>query len=996
MNSSLPLQHNSGNSSTLLSQLLPLQSLGVCLEFVRHSQFRFHHNSAVNALIRRLIRGNTAAERQMPFANSELSRYLLIDVPENGRLEYQPGELYHFSIIALPGSEALLFHLVNRLKALPVSLADNNKKSDFFTDNIRLHQLTDNFTQQVITDTEDLSQYAEQQLQTESAIWQQQQHFTWHWLSPAKILKAKNNQQRYNDDRYCADASDLSGELLFNRLYDACNTLLRERQLQVLPPRPPAPKISQQQHYCFWVDSHNKDEQMGGLLGHHAISLHADTDSFWYQLLILGQYLGLGVKRSYGWGRYWLQTDEGGRTYRRLAAAQSLLPGLLNESSLQQAWRDKKTSPINRRYKWQYETQQLEQDSSFYSDELPDSIRRRASQILAGEYQVPGLSGYLVDKPQGGIRALAVPPFGDRIIQRAVATKLGAMLDRLMGDRSFGYRKGYSRQSAADQIQRAYRQGAGWVLDADIDAFFDQVEHHHIACRLQALFPDDPLIYWLMQWLSAPVKFQQKTVQRDKGLPQGSPISPLLANLMLDDFDADMKRQGFNTIRFADDFIVTCKTQQQAEKAQLAALKSLNEHGLTLKKSKTRVTSFERGFHFIGYLFCNDLVLDVGSEYKQNDPHNAANKDQTSGWLAAWQQQHQTGAETGAEATTAAQRPLPVYNNQQPYAVGVRNQLGSLITITGKNCVLSNRNERLVVSREDETLINVPWRGLRAVLLLGQHHITHPAMLKALQHQVPIHLTDFRGRYQGQLSQGQPVNGHKLWLQQQSASNNHSLCLHISKEIINARIRHQQETLRQKGWPVPPQLGQALSQLQRASSNEQILGQEGLATRYYFSAIQNQLESQWQFNERNRRPPKDPVNVMLSLGYTCLHANVDALIQVDGLCPQIGFLHRSHGRFSALAADLMEPFRHIVERTTLTLINTQQIKVGDFSWQARGCIMAPQAKRLFLASLVSRFETQLKDRDGKAGTLCEHISWQNNRLKEMLRGQGVFKAWRYR
>ena len=123
----------------------------------------------------------------------------------------------------------------------------------------------------------------------------------------------------------------------------------------------------------------------------------------------------------------------------------------------------------------------------------------------------------------------------------------------------YAYRRGFSRQGAARAIEQAYAEGYRYVLDADIRAFFDRVDWTILFAKLEALYPDEPLVELLRAWIEAPVLFDGRHIERHCGLPQGSPVSPLLANLYLDTFDEELLDQDFRLVRFADDFVVLAK-----------------------------------------------------------------------------------------------------------------------------------------------------------------------------------------------------------------------------------------------------------------------------------------------------------------------------------------------------------------------------------------------------------------------------------------------------
>ncbi|GAL06229.1 retron-type RNA-directed DNA polymerase [Photobacterium aphoticum] len=207
-----------------------------------------------------------------------------------------------------------------------------------------------------------------------------------------------------------------------------------------------------------------------------------------------------------------------------------------------------------------------------------------------------------IDKDDGGTRTLSIPPWQDRVLQKAVASLLNEAFDPLWKHQSYGYRKGRSRFNAKDAINDAIRQGYEWALESDVDSFFDSVCWTNLAARLHLLFPSDPLVPVIMNWVKAPIRTPDgDEIPRTQGLPQGSPLSPLLANLILDDFDGDMLALDYQLVRYADDFVLLFTSQQQAQQALPHVIASLNEHGLTLKARKTHIVEAKKGFRYLAF-----------------------------------------------------------------------------------------------------------------------------------------------------------------------------------------------------------------------------------------------------------------------------------------------------------------------------------------------------------------------------------------------------------
>lgn len=151
---------------------------------------------------------------------------------------------------------------------------------------------------------------------------------------------------------------------------------------------------------------------------------------------------------------------------------------------------------------------------------------------------------------------------------------------------------------------------ASWVLDADIRAFFDSIDHGALLARLEDwLGTDSPMLRWLVAWTRAGVWDGESVWQLERGVPQGSPLSPLLANYYLDVFDARMRAAKLEFVRYADDFLVLARSPFEIADARSAVESALSEWKLDLSDEKTRITSFAAGFRFLGAEIRGDQIL---------------------------------------------------------------------------------------------------------------------------------------------------------------------------------------------------------------------------------------------------------------------------------------------------------------------------------------------------------------------------------------------------
>jgi group II intron reverse transcriptase/maturase len=197
---------------------------------------------------------------------------------------------------------------------------------------------------------------------------------------------------------------------------------------------------------------------------------------------------------------------------------------------------------------------------------------------------------------------LAIPTIRDRVLQRATLQILAPKLDREFLSCSYGYRPKRSLFHAVTAILRYRDRGLVWLLDADIDDFFSSVDLKRLRLLLSKRIGDPQVLRLLYLWLEV----GKVDKNRDKGLSQGSPISPLLSNLYLHELDKRLVNQRWTPVRYADDFIVLTRTEASARRCYLVVEEILRDLKLQYEPTKTDITSFDEGFEFLGVHFDKD------------------------------------------------------------------------------------------------------------------------------------------------------------------------------------------------------------------------------------------------------------------------------------------------------------------------------------------------------------------------------------------------------
>jgi group II intron reverse transcriptase/maturase len=206
-------------------------------------------------------------------------------------------------------------------------------------------------------------------------------------------------------------------------------------------------------------------------------------------------------------------------------------------------------------------------------------------------------------------RTLLVPAVRDRVLQTAVARWMEPYLEKEFNDCSFGYRRGRGVRMAVDRVLELQKKGYRWVVDADIDAFFDSVDRRIALSRLAAVVQDDLAIRLNALWIDHAIWDGLHLKRPALGIPQGAVVSPMIANLVLDRLDDRLEGSGLVMVRYADDFVVLAKGKGAAEQALELVTETLEELRLRLHAGKTRVVRYRDGFRFLGVIFLKDWLL---------------------------------------------------------------------------------------------------------------------------------------------------------------------------------------------------------------------------------------------------------------------------------------------------------------------------------------------------------------------------------------------------
>ena len=565
-------------------------------------------------------------------------------------------------------------------------------------------------------------------------------------------------------------------------------------------------------------------------------------------------------------------------------------------------------------------------------------INQLGEELSAGTYRPDVYKAFLIDKGAGKKRIIEKLSLKDITAQTAVYKLLEPVFDKAFEENSLGFRKGKSVQKAVNNVKAYIDCGYAYIAESDIEDFFPSIPHNKLEKVLSLYLPHNDLFIAdiIMNSLKQGYSLEGKFYNRgDEGVPQGSPLSPLMANLYLDGFDELFLKDDTRMVRYGDDFLILAKKKKDAVKALAGAEKYLNNLGLALKAEKTAVHMADENFSFLG--------RDFGAS-----------------------------GQDGYEKKPFAK---PFY-------------------VTSPYLFLSVDGDILEVRKSGRIITSIPFRRISLVIILERCSFSNAFFVACNRFDIPVSMLLSNGYH---IATVKPDSKRYFSISAVHKSRFESLTenekTEIAGQIVRAKIMNYRTLFKERGIEDTVEtLGQYLDLAQKSDNLEQLRGYEGKAAQVCFSSFNlciNNKDFEIQKRDRNK---KDLINSILNYAYYLLFSRINSIVRVLGLNPYLGFLHSHKNDFESLVCDIQELFRARMDKFIIKLINERSLSKASFVESERRFYLTNEKRKLFL----ERLEKEMTVSRGKGSASLEDLIYiQAEIFRDWSQGKGGLTLYRW-
>lgn len=582
--------------------------------------------------------------------------------------------------------------------------------------------------------------------------------------------------------------------------------------------------------------------------------------------------------------------------------------------------------------------------------------------IFNGTYKVGAVEQRQIVNRKGKKRTISLMNSIDRFIFRALYQKMASEWEKQFSQYSYAYQNNKGVLTAVEQAAKYMEEGKDWSVELDIQNFFDNINHSIIISKLKAGIEDVRVLDLLIAYLTCTLLDDHVFHQMEQGVLQGGPLSPLLANVYMNELDHYMEKQGYSFCRFGDDINIYCSTYEEATVAfsdVTARMEKIEQ--LPLNHGKTGIF---KGINrkYLGYRF------------EMKDGHVIVKKEQRA-YKTVYRDWYTTGIQ------------------KMDHNYHLINE--GILTKQDFNILFESENGKKYIPVETTDSLYI----YSNVIMSGNFF--------DFMNQVGLNVS-FINKYGEKIGSFVPNNSRrniKTELKQLRMYDSEKERLDMARRLeiasvsnIRANLRYYQRRKNATELEAAVKdMTDIITKLNEARDINHMMMLEAQARQKYYGCFNSILEGkQFYFDKRTRRPPQDPLNAMISFGNTLLYQRIANEINRTSLDIRIGIVHAAGNRPESLNLDLADLFKPIlVDRTIFTLVNRKMINVNDFvEVENNGIYLNNRAKKIF----ISEYENKLYQKvtfDGAERTYDYLIKNEIQKLKKYIENGEKYKPYKY-
>lgn len=582
--------------------------------------------------------------------------------------------------------------------------------------------------------------------------------------------------------------------------------------------------------------------------------------------------------------------------------------------------------------------------------------------IFNGTYKVGAVEQRQIVNRKGKKRTISLMNSIDRFIFRALYQKMASEWEKQFSQYSYAYQNNKGVLTAVEQAAKYMEEGKDRSVELDIQNFFDNINHSIIISKLKAGIEDVRVLDLLIAYLTCTLLDDHVFHQMEQGVLQGGPLSPLLANVYMNELDHYMEKQGYSFCRFGDDINIYCSTYEEAIVAfsdVTARMEKIEQ--LPLNHGKTGIF---KGINrkYLGYRF------------EMKDGHVIVKKEQRA-YKTVYRDWYTTGIQ------------------KMDHNYHLINE--GILTKQDFNILFESENGKKYIPVETTDSLYI----YSNVIMSGNFF--------DFMNQVGLNVS-FINKYGEKIGSFVPNNSRrniKTELKQLRMYDSEKERLDMARRLeiasvsnIRANLRYYQRRKNATELEAAVKdMTDIITKLNEARDINHMMMLEAQARQKYYGCFNSILEGkQFYFDKRTRRPPQDPLNAMISFGNTLLYQRIANEINRTSLDIRIGIVHAAGNRPESLNLDLADLFKPIlVDRTIFTLVNRKMINVNDFvEVENNGIYLNNRAKKIF----ISEYENKLYQKvtfDGAERTYDYLIKNEIQKLKKYIENGEKYKPYKY-